>query len=82
MLCGSPRDTWVRKGEAQSHNGVPGHQMHPFLTPLHPALGVDHSTPLVMGQHARDVEEGVRGLANLYLREESHHQIGRTRGSY
>lgn len=76
----APRDTWARRGEAPGP-GTRGHWMHPFLTSLCPAPGVDHSIPLGMGQHTREDEVGVCGLANLYLREESHHDIGRRGGS-
>lgn len=50
----------------------------------HPALltpGVDRSIPLGTGQHAREGEAGVGGLASLYLREENHHSVGRERDS-
>ena len=48
-------------------------------SPPLPGLGVDRSTPLGMGQLARDGEVGGGGLTNLYLREKGHHLIGRKR---
>lgn len=51
--------------------------MHCPLALPHPR--VDPSIPLGMGQLARDGEVGGGGPANLYLREEGHHLIGRKR---
>lgn len=46
---------------------APGHTISPLLL----APGVDGSILLGMGQHAMEGEVGLRGLANLYLKEDS-----------
>lgn len=66
VLCRASR------GETRSRHRAPGHWIPPLLI----------STPPGKGQHARHGREvGGGGPANVYLREETHHQKGRQRES-
>ena len=69
--AGAPGDTWASRAETRNHHGAPGHWVPPLI-----------SSPLGKGQHARHGREvGEGGPANVYLREETHHQKGRQRES-
>lgn len=80
-LCNSPQGHLgqERRGTRPSWSSRPLDALFP-----HPTLPGSWNRPLYStgdGPAYQDDEVGIRGLADLYLREESHHQIGR-RGAH